>query len=644
MKNISFVIRRPMKTVSVLVFFFLLPLVAEARDTNQRGCKRFTCGELDFKFPFFRTDMPSRCGLFKMNCSATISDIQLVKKGKWYKVKSVSQGNTITITDTALNQSLITGNCNDLSRFSLPDSPWLKLATLYKCDNSSSMKNGFTFENCGGNGSRLYYPNLGDGHDVSRCSAINTPQSWVIPRTGKQYDVNATFSLHIELPPVCFNCHDRGGECKMNNNKFLCVGVNKEQKFQAGLRPILGVSIISSVLIFGGVLLCISIKKYRKTNRRKDFFKRNGGLLLQQQLASREGCVEKTIVFSSKELEKATEKFSLNTVLGQGGQGTVYKGILADGRVVAVKKSKAVDEDKLDEFINEIVILSQINHRNIVRILGCCLETDVPVLVYEFIPNGNLFELLHNEHDDPTLPTWEARLRIAIDIAGALSYLHSAAASPIYHRDIKSTNIMLDEDFRAKVSDFGTSRSITIDQSHLTTMVSGTVGYVDPEYFQSSQFTEKSDVYSFGVVLVELITGEKPVSFQRSKENRSLVTYFNLSMRENRISDIIDSRIRNNCKLEQVMMIAKLAKTCLNLKGKKRPNMREVWMQLERICLSHGDVRTMGNDDEDGEAAEFNTHLESVNIDVTTLTSTSQYNTNATSWSDTEVLFPRQTW
>jgi len=203
-------------------------------------------------------------------------------------------------------------------------------------------------------------------------------------------------------------------------------------------------------------------------------------------------------------------------VLGQGGQGTVYKGMLAEGRIVAVKRSKVVGEGKMEEFINEVVLLSQINHRNIVKLLGCCLETEVPVLVYEYIPNGDLFKRLHekSESNDYTM-TWEVRLRIAIEIAGALSYMHSAASIPIYHRDIKTTNILLDEKYRAKVSDFGTSRSITIAQTHLTTLVAGTFGYMDPEYFLSSQYTDKSDVYSFGVVLVELITGEKPLSRKR---------------------------------------------------------------------------------------------------------------------------------
>ncbi|KAF8091446.1 hypothetical protein N665_0445s0031 [Sinapis alba] len=212
----------------------------------------------------------------------------------------------------------------------------------------------------------------------------------------------------------------------------------------------------------------------------------------------------------------------------------------------------------------------------------------------------------------------------------------------IYHRDIKSTNIMLDEKCRAKVSDFGTSRSVTVDHTHLTTMVSGTVGYVDPEYFQSSQFTDKSDVYSFGVVLVELITGAKAISYLRSEENRTLATYFILAMKENRLEEIIDARIKEECKLEQVKVAAKLARKCLNLKGKKRPSMREVSMELERLRSLHGhpqpQIHVIESDVED-EIMEMNIAMESwdsVNEAVT------GHNV-ATSFLDVEPLFPRQT-
>ncbi|KAG7592061.1 Protein kinase domain [Arabidopsis thaliana x Arabidopsis arenosa] len=314
--------------------------------------------------------------------------------------------------------------------------------------------------------------------------------------------------------------------CKNTPGNYHCVDYHIPE-VMLGLGAGFFVLIVASGIWWLKKLL----KRKRMTKRKRKFFKRNGGLLLQQQLNTTQGRVENTKIFSSRELEKATDNFNDNRVIGQGGQGTVYKGMLVDGRSVAVKKSNVVDEDKLQEFINEVIILSQINHRHVVKLLGCCLETEVPVLVYEFITNGNLFQHLHEEFDDYTA-LWGVRMRIAVDIAGAFSYLHTAACSPIYHRDIKSTNILLDEKYRAKVSDFGTSRSVSIEHTHWTTVISGTVGYVDPEYYGSSHFTEKSDVYSFGVVLVELITGEKPdITLPDTQEIAGLADYFRLAIR-----------------------------------------------------------------------------------------------------------------
>ncbi|MBA0797465.1 hypothetical protein Gohar_008164, partial [Gossypium harknessii] len=330
------------------------------------------------------------------------------------------------------------------------------------------------------------------------------------------------------------------------------------------------------------------LKRRNNTKLKQKYFKRNGGLLLQQQLSNNEGKVEKIKVFTSKELEKATDYYNENRILGQGGQGTVYKGMLTDGNIVAIKKSKLVeekvlDDKKLKQFINEVIILSQINHRNVVKLLGCCLETKIPLLVYEFIPNGTLYDLLHGPNEEFPL-TWEIRLRIAIAIANALSYLHSAASVPIYHRDIKSSNILLDDKYNAKVSDFGTSISVALEQTHVTTRVQGTFGYLDPEYFRSNQFTEKSDVYSFGVVLVELITGQKPISSSESEEVvRSLANFFLLSMEENAFLNVVDPLVMNGNAKEEIVAVAKLAKRCLNLNGKKRPTMKKVAMELEQI-------------------------------------------------------------
>ncbi|XP_013597498.1 PREDICTED: LOW QUALITY PROTEIN: wall-associated receptor kinase-like 18 [Brassica oleracea var. oleracea] len=437
----------------------------------------------------------------------------------------------------------------------------------------------------------------------------------------------------------------KGETCVNTQGDYDCVG-DKKKPILIGVGSGFGV-----LVLVGGVWwLRKFLIKRRVTKRKKKFFKRNGGLLLQQELNTKEGNVEKTRIFSLRELEKATENFSQNRVLGHGGQGTVYKGMLLDGRTVAVKKSKVIDEDKLQEFINEVVILSQINHRHIVKLLGCCLETEVPMLVYEFIINGNLFQHIQEESDDYTM-VWGMRLRIAVDVAGALSYLHSSASSPIYHRDIKSSNILLDEKYRAKVADFGTSRSVTIDQTHWTTVVSGTVGYVDPEYYRSSQYTEKSDVYSFGAILAELITGDKPVIMvQNTREIVSLADHFRIAMKENRLSNIMDARIKDDCKPEQVMAVANLALKCLSWKGKKRPNMRQVFMELERICTSPEGLQEQNRNDEESqeEEEEEEEDVNMINKECTSwsvsVTAPAVCTVASPSSSDVEPLFPRLTW
>ncbi|MFQ6665277.1 hypothetical protein Gotur_032053, partial [Gossypium turneri] len=173
-----------------------------------------------------------------------------------------------------------------------------------------------------------------------------------------------------------------------------------------------------------------------------------------------------------------------------------------------------------------------------------------------------------------------------------------AASAPIYHRDIKSSNILLDGKYRAKVSDFGTSRSVALEQTHLTTRVQGTFGYMDPEYFRSSQFTEKSDVYSFGVVLIELLTGQKPISAEQSEPVRSLVSYFLDSMQENSLFNILDPMVVKDGPEQEIIVVALLAKRCLNLNGKKRPTMKQVAMELELIKASGGNVIEDHGDEE----------------------------------------------
>ncbi|XP_039157532.1 putative wall-associated receptor kinase-like 16 [Eucalyptus grandis] len=358
------------------------------------------------------------------------------------------------------------------------------------------------------------------------------------------------------------------------------------------MKILVGVAAGIIVLLFSIGFLYFGHKKRKLIKLKEQYFKQNGGLILQQQLHERDRTTKVAKLFSAEELEKATNNYDESKIVGQGGYGTVYKGSLPNNRIVVIKKSKLIDQSQIENFINEVIVLSQINNRNVVKLLGCCLETEVPLLVYEFVNNGTLFDHIHNPNKSSKL-SWEMRLRIASETAGVLSYLHSTASTPIIHRDVKSANILLDYNYTAKVSDFGASRLVPLDQKQLSTMVQGTLGYLDPEYFHTSQLTEKSDVYSFGVVLVELLTGKKAFSFDRPEEQWSLATYFLSSLKNDKMFQIVEEVIANEGNNEQVKEVANLAKRCLKLKGKERPTMKEVAMELEglRALANHPLVR-----------------------------------------------------
>jgi len=246
-----------------------------------------------------------------------------------------------------------------------------------------------------------------------------------------------------------------------------------------------------------------------------------------------------------------------------------------------VKRCTTIDEQQKKEFGREMLILSQINHKNIVKLLGCCLEVEVPMLVYEFIPNGTLFDLIHRDHTRRV--SLSIRLRVAYESAEALAYLHSCASPPILHGDVKSTNILLDGDYTARVSDFGASILAPNDKSQFVTVVQGTCGYLDPEYMQTYELTDKSDVYSFGVVLLELLTRRKAFSLEGPEQDKSLSMRFLCAMKENKLEDILDEQIRNDENMEYLEEIAELARQCLEMSGVNRPSMKEVADKLDRL-------------------------------------------------------------
>ncbi|XP_010256487.1 PREDICTED: wall-associated receptor kinase 2-like [Nelumbo nucifera] len=411
-------------------------------------------------------------------------------------------------------------------------------------------------------------PYLPNGcQDIDECEVQN-------PCREIQICVNTIGSFNCTCPPGTHGIDE--------NEEMHCVSSSHKKFPVVEIASGIATAIALAVLIPIGFQGHSLIQKRKQTKLRQKFFKQNGGLLLQQKFSTHEGNLDRTKIFVIEELERATDNFSESRILGKGGFGTVYKGMLSDGKIVAVKKSKIVDENQVDQFINEVIILAQINHRNIVSLFGCCLETQVPLLVYEFVSNGTLSHHLHDDGYVSSL-SWKTRLRIAIQVAEALAYLHFAASIPIFHRDIKPSNILLDENYNAKVADFGISRSIPVDKTHLTTVVQGTFGYLDPEYFHSGQFTDKSDVYSFGVILVELLTGKRVMSSTRPEEEKSIVMHFISSTKGNNLFDILETRVVNEGEKEKLLTVAKIAKQCLKLNGKKRPTMKEVAASLEGL-------------------------------------------------------------
>lgn len=290
-------------------------------------------------------------------------------------------------------------------------------------------------------------------------------------------------------------------------------------------------------------------------------------------------------LFSLKEVKKATNGFAGDRILGSGGFGEVYKGELQDGTIVAVKSAKVGDIKSTQQVLNEVGILSQVNHKNLVRLMGCCVESQQPLMIYEYISNGTLYDHLH--HKRTVFLEWKTRVRIASQTAEALAYLHSAAHTPIYHRDVKSTNILLDDDFNVKVADFGLSRLARPGLSHISTCAQGTLGYLDPEYYRNYQLTDKSDVYSYGVVLLELVTSQKAIDFSRNEDDVNLVVYVSQRANGGSIMEVVDRDLFGEETPAKVITSMKtfceLALTCLREKKGDRPSMKDVVQELVGI-------------------------------------------------------------
>nr|XP_043634613.1 wall-associated receptor kinase-like 20 [Erigeron canadensis] len=393
--------------------------------------------------------------------------------------------------------------------------------------------------------------------------------------------------------PVCKTQHDCSvsSKCQPTENKgisrcfcnehynwdhALGVCINKAGHKKSGLTIKIAIG-VAMFFAMGVLMITVTVRRSRKNHQkekvakeREELFKSNSGM-------------KSARMFSYKELKKATNGFSKDTILGVGGFGEVYKGELQDGKVVAIKSAKVGNIKSTEHVLNEVGILSQVSHKNLVRLLGCCVEAEQPLMIYEYIPRGTLYHHLHVESS--TFLNWKMRLRISLQTAEALAYLHTGAHTPIYHRDIKSTNILLDDDYNAKVADFGISRLARPGLSHVSTCAQGTLGYLDPEYYKNYQLTDKSDVYSYGIVLLEIVTTKRAIDFEREENDVNLAVY--VAQRADTITKVVDRRLvgeEPSCQvLTSVRLFCKLALACLREKRGDRPTMKDVVQELQSI-------------------------------------------------------------
>ncbi|XP_062192524.1 LEAF RUST 10 DISEASE-RESISTANCE LOCUS RECEPTOR-LIKE PROTEIN KINASE-like 1.2 [Phragmites australis] len=612
----------------------LLPISSLLRlavaTTNWTGsnasCAPARCGDMMITYPFsLGGTQPLYCGYpaFELTCDGGRAYLARAFREQLFRVDSISYDNNslvVTVETTFAGDK----TCH------IPDFNVSSGLALFPLNISRTNKNLTFVYNCevprGEQLSRLcanhtmgaYISERPDGEGSrpqwvqTNCSSVSVP----VRGSGRDYERLIREGFLLEWPPIrdCDACTGRGGECRFVELAFqcacpdgrLCSNSSATSRERGGLGIKIGAGIAAALLclIILGTVFLFTLHKRRKTKRSASL----AGLVSEgTPLASlrKEFSITgspRTHIFTYEELDEATDGFSYARELGVGGFGIVYKGTLRDGSVVAVKRLYKNSYKGVEQFLNEVDILSRLRHPNLVTFYGCTSQGSSRdrdlLLVYEFVPNGTLADHLHGARAQAQPLSWPTRLGIAVETASALDYLH-AVEQQVVHRDVKTNNILLDDAFHVKVADFGLSRLFPPDATHVSTAPQGTPGYVDPMYHQCYQLTDKSDVYSFGVVLVELISSKPAVDMNRTGGDVNLANMAVHMIQCYEIDRLVDPQLGYGADGETkrtVDLVAEAAFRCLQPEQDVRPPIREV-LDVLREAQSMDQARCVKDDD-----------------------------------------------
>ncbi|CAI8593283.1 unnamed protein product [Vicia faba] len=305
------------------------------------------------------------------------------------------------------------------------------------------------------------------------------------------------------------------------------------------------------------------------------------GYIFRKDQTDKELLELKTGYFSLRQIKAATNNFDPENKIGEGGFGPVYKGILSDGAVIAVKQLSSKSKQGNREFVNEIGMISALQHPNLVKLYGCCIEGNQLLLVYEYMENNSLARAIFGKPEQKLNLDWRTRMKICVGIARGLAYLHEESRLKIVHRDIKAANVLLDKHLNAKISDFGLAKLDEEENTHISTRIAGTIGYMAPEYAMRGYLTDKADVYSFGVVALEIVSGMSNTNYRPKEEFVYLLDWAYVLQEQGNLLELVDPSLGSNYSAEEAMRMLQLALLCTNPSPTLRPPMSSVVSMLE---------------------------------------------------------------